>query len=185
MEKQHLCPVWVAYTFLFPVRKLQHNPQKILGPYVKRGMTVMDYGCAMGYFSIPLARMTGPEGMVYCVDIQEKMLIKLEKRALKYNVAGNIKLLLVNKNYRPEELTGRLDFILLFNVVHEVGDKKQLFTDLFSMLKEGGKILFNEPRGHVSPADFERSLRIAEKAGFIITGDKPVKNGIPSLLIKY
>lgn len=184
MENTHLCPVWVAYTFLLPIRKLQHNPDKILSPYVNKGMKVMDYGCAMGYFSIPLARMTGPEGIVYCVDIQEKMLKKLEKRAVRYNVADIIRLLLVNKNFNPSELTEKLDFILLFNVVHEVRDKKQLFTDLVSMLKKGGKILFSEPKGHVRPADFEQSLRLAVGSGLKITGEKPVKNGISMLLVK-
>lgn len=184
MENQHLCPVWVAYTFLLPVRKLQHNPDRILSPYVKNGMKVMDYGCAMGYFSIPLARMTGREGLVYCVDIQEKMLKKLEKRAVRYNVSDIVRPLLVNKNYFPSELREQLDFILLFNVVHEVQDKKQLFTDLESMLKKGGKILFSEPKGHVKPAHFEQSLRLAEGSGLKITGERPVKNGISMVLVK-
>lgn len=184
MEKQHICPVWVAYTFLLPVRKLQHNPQKILRPYVKQGMTVMDYGCAMGYFSIPLARMTGPHGVVYCVDIQEKMLTKLEERAVKYDVAGIIKPLLVNKNYNPAGLSGKLDFVLLFYVVHEVPDKKKLFEDLYSMLKNGGKVLFTEPKGHVSEDDFRRSLRLAEQAGLTITGEKLLRNKLSAVLIK-
>lgn len=184
MEKQHLCPVWVAYTFLLPVRKLQHNPTRILGPYVKKGMKVMDYGCAMGYFSIPLAEMTGHEGTVYCVDIQEKMLSKLEKRVARYNVTDRVKLLLVNKNYDPSELKGELDFILLFNVVHEVADKRQLFSDLGSMLKNGGKLLFSEPKGHVKPSEFQKSLQMAQEAGLKITGEKPVKNGISMVLVK-
>ncbi|NSW94609.1 MAG: class I SAM-dependent methyltransferase [Bacteroidales bacterium] len=184
MEKQRLCPVWVAYTFLLPVRKLQHDPEKILRPYVKKGMKVMDYGCAMGYFSIPLARMTGPEGIVYCVDIQAKMIEKLEKRAVRFNVDNIVKLLLVNKNYNPADFKGQLDFILLFNVVHEVEDKKQLFTDLESMLKKGGKILFSEPKWHVKQSDFEKSLILAQESGLKLTGEKPVKNGISMILIK-
>ncbi|GEM_PF-618057 len=184
MEKTHLCPVWVAYTFLLPVRKLQHNPDEILGPYIKPGMKIMDYGCAMGYFSIPLARMTGPQGTVYCVDIQEKMLEKLEKRAVKYKVDKIIKPLLVDRNYHPEEFSEQLDFILLFNVVHEVPDKKQLFYDLSRMLKKDGKILFSEPKGHVRPERFERSVQIAREAGLSVTGEKPVKNGISAVLIR-
>ena len=113
MEKQHICPWWLGYTFLLPIRKYQHNPQRILGPYVKEGMIVMDYGCAMGYFSIPLARMTGAKGTVYCVDIQEKMLAKLQKRAVKYNVSNVIKLLQVGKNFNADELLEKLDILRL------------------------------------------------------------------------
>ena len=137
MKKQHLCPVWLGYTFLLSIRKYQHNPQKILAPHVKVGMTVMDYGCAMGYFSIPLAQMTGTKGTVYCVDIQEKMLAKLQKRAVKYYVSNVIKPLQVGKNFNPGELLEKIDFALLFAVVHEVPDKDQLFQDLYKMLKPG------------------------------------------------
>ncbi|HPC97725.1 MAG TPA: methyltransferase domain-containing protein [Bacteroidales bacterium] len=184
MKKHHVCPFWVAYTFLLPVRKLQHNPYKILKPYVKQGMTVMDYGCAMGYFSIPMARMTGPSGMVYCVDIQEKMLVNLQKRAARYKVADIIKTLLVNKNFNPEEMAGKLDFVLLFFVAHEVPDQKSLFTGLHLMLKNGGKVLFAEPKGHVSEDDFRRSLRLAEEAGLTITGDKPLRSRLSVILRK-
>jgi ubiquinone/menaquinone biosynthesis C-methylase UbiE len=184
MENEHVCPVWVGYTFLLPVRKLQHNPQKILAPYVKGGMTVMDYGCAMGYFSIPLARITGPKGIVYCVDIQEKMLANLYKRAVKHNVSGVIKLLEVGKNFNPDELSAKLDFVLLFFVVHEVPDKKQLFSDLYKMLKPGAKILFAEPKGHVKPADFEKSLQLAKEAGLKVSDEKPMRKKLSVLLIK-
>ena len=176
METEHICPVWMAYTFLLPVRKLQHNPKKILGHYIKEGMTVMDYGCAMGYFSIPLAKMTGPKGIVYCVDI-------LQKRAIKYNVSGVIKPLEVGKNYNPDELTGKLDFVLLFFVVHEVPDKKQLFSDLHKMLKPGGKILFAEPKSHVKPEDFEKSLLLAKEAGLKVSNDKPECRGLCAFLV--
>jgi ubiquinone/menaquinone biosynthesis C-methylase UbiE len=184
METEHICPVWVAYTFLLPIRKLQHNPKKILGQYIKEGMTAMDYGCAMGYFSIPMAKMTGPEGIVYCVDIQEKMLAGLHKRAVKHNVSGTVKLLEVGKNYDPDELKGKLDFVLLFFVVHEVPDKKQLFSDLYKILKPGAKILFAEPKGHVKLKDFEKSLQMAKEAGLKVSDEKPIRKGLCALLVK-
>jgi cyclopropane fatty-acyl-phospholipid synthase-like methyltransferase len=45
-----------------PIRRLLHNPEKILGPYVKPGMTVMDVGCGMGFCSIAMAKMVGEDG---------------------------------------------------------------------------------------------------------------------------
>jgi 2-polyprenyl-3-methyl-5-hydroxy-6-metoxy-1,4-benzoquinol methylase len=183
MENQHVCPWWLGYTFLIPLRKYQHDPKKILAPYIKPGMTIMDYGCAMGYFSIPLAQMTGTQGRVYCVDIQEKMLSKLEKRASKYSVSSIIKPLQVGKNYNTNDLPEKLDFVLLFMVVHEVPDKAGLFNDLFAMLKPGGKILFFEPKGHVKSEDFENSLQLAKRAGLKVSEEKPIK-GLCAFLIK-
>lgn len=184
MEKLRICPVWLGYTFLLPIRKYQHNPQKILGPHIKEGMTVMDYGCAMGYFSIPLAKMTGSQGTVYCVDIQEKMLENLQRRAVKFNVSAVIKPLKVGKNFNPDELLEKLDFVLLFAVVHEVPDKKLLFNSLYKMLKPGGKILFAEPKGHVKSVDFEKSLHLTREAGFKVMDEKPMRKGWSAFLSK-
>jgi 2-polyprenyl-3-methyl-5-hydroxy-6-metoxy-1,4-benzoquinol methylase len=56
---EHVCPFWVGYLLLSPVRKLITNPDRILRPYVKPGMRVLDAGTAMGFFSLPLARAVG------------------------------------------------------------------------------------------------------------------------------
>jgi len=183
-NNNNICPWWLGYTFLLPIRKFQHNPKKILGSHIKKGMEVMDYGCAMGYFSIPLAQMTGLEGTVFCVDIQHKMLEKLQKRAIKYGVSPTIKPLQIGRNYNSDDLREKLDFVLLFAVVHEVPDKVSLFRDLFSMLKKDGKVLFAEPKGHVKSTDFEKSLQLAKNAGFKVLEEKPLKKGLCSFLQK-
>jgi 2-polyprenyl-3-methyl-5-hydroxy-6-metoxy-1,4-benzoquinol methylase len=179
---QRTCPVWVGYTMLIPLRRLQHNPVKILKPYVREGMKVMDYGPAMGYFSIPLAKLVGSQGKVYCVDIQAQMLEKLRQRALKFGVGQTIETRLVGSDYNPEELKGQLDVVLLFFVVHEVPDKAALFRDIRSMLKPRGKVIFAEPKGHVSESAFNLSLSIARQAGFTVSHEKPVKRGWSALL---
>lgn len=35
---EQVCPVWIGYFLLSPLRKLFQNPNKILSPYVKDGM---------------------------------------------------------------------------------------------------------------------------------------------------
>jgi len=55
----------------------------MLLPYVKTGMTILDVGCAMGFFSLPMAKMVGSTGRVICVDLQEKMIKTLNKKLQK------------------------------------------------------------------------------------------------------
>ena len=38
------------------------------------GMTVLDVGCGMGFFSIGLAKLVGDKGCVIAADVQPKML---------------------------------------------------------------------------------------------------------------
>jgi 2-polyprenyl-3-methyl-5-hydroxy-6-metoxy-1,4-benzoquinol methylase len=166
MEKKHVCPWWLGYLLLIPFRRLRHNPEKILETYIKPGMTVIDYGSAMGYFSLPMARMVGNEGKVFCFDIQEKMLEKLVKRARKSGLENIIKPMLVENNETSDGINGTADFALLFFVAHEVPDQNLLFRNLAAMLKPGALLLFAEPAGHVKLSDFEQSVSYAEKSGF-------------------
>ena len=94
-----VCPAWLGYFLASPIRKLIHPPQTILTPYVREGMTVLDIGCGMGFFSIPLAQMVGAAGKVICVDMQEKMLKRLEKRAQKAGVSARIETRLCSSTY--------------------------------------------------------------------------------------
>ena len=80
-QNHHVCPWWMAYTFDNPVRKLFHNPQKIFDAYIRVGMTVMDVGCGMGYFSRGMAKLVGTSEKVIAVDLQQKMLDIMLKRA--------------------------------------------------------------------------------------------------------
>jgi SAM-dependent methyltransferase len=77
-----------------------------------------------------------------------------------------------------------LDFVLLFAVVHEVPDKARLFNDINSMLKPGGKVLFAEPKGHVNPEEFKKSIQIAKSTGFEEMSEKPMKKGLNAILLK-
>ncbi len=77
----HVCPWWLAYTFDNPLRMFFHKPDKMLSQYVKEGMTVVDIGCGMGYFSIGLAKILKGNGKIIAVDIQKEMLEVVEKRA--------------------------------------------------------------------------------------------------------
>ena len=174
---ERVCPVWIGYFLASPLRKLIQNPEKILSPHIKEGMTVLDIGCAMGFFSLPLANMVGPSGKVICVDLQEKMLSSLEKRAKKAGLIDRIEMRLCKEN--SLELTGldaRIDFALASAVVHEVPDNAGFFSQLQKSLKPGSELLMIEPKGHVSPEGLRTSIANAEKNNFeVISRDQNKK----------
>ena len=66
-----MCPVEPANSLDSKIRKWLQNPRKILSPYIKEGMTVLDVGCGPGFFSIERATMIGRDGMVITVVLQE------------------------------------------------------------------------------------------------------------------
>lgn len=90
MAKSHVFPWWGGYLLLSPLRKRSVDPMDLLRPYVWEGMLALDAGCAMGFFSLPLARLVGPSGRVVCVDIQKRMIAALKRRAASTGLADRI-----------------------------------------------------------------------------------------------
>ncbi len=87
-----ICPHWLGYFLINPFRKLFENPDKLLGQFVREGMIVLEPGCGMGFFTLPLARMVGPKGRVVVVEVQKKMLSVLSRRAEKTGLLDRIEL---------------------------------------------------------------------------------------------
>ena len=133
---------------------------------IKPGMVALDAGCAMGFFSLDMAEMVGPEGKVVCVDLQPKMIKALVRRATKAGVIDRIDHRVCDKNgLGLEDLTGKVDFALAFALVHEVPDAGVFFQQIRAALRPGGVCLVAEPKGHVSEEQLEKTIDAAKRAG--------------------
>ncbi len=166
---QGVCPWWLGYGLLFPFRKLLEHPTKMLGPWVREGMLVIEPGCGMGYFTLDLARMVGPAGRVVAIDVQERMLAGLRRRAARAGLGERIETRLAGPSGLGRgDVAGTADLALAIHMVHEVPDQAAFYRELLAVLRPGAALLVIEPRGHVSAADFEASLREAARAGFVI-----------------
>ncbi len=121
-----------------------------------------------------MARMVGENGRVIAVDLQEEMLEKLKARAGKEGLISRITM--VKASGESLNMAGQdpAVFALAFYVVHEVPDKARLFLELWNALGPCGKLLVAEPTMHVTPEEFQTSLRIAESAGFRAIGEPKV-----------
>lgn len=182
---EHICPVWVGYLLSSPVRKLFQDPEKILYPYVKDGMKVLDVGCAMGFFSLPLAQMVGKRGKIICVDVQEKMIQSLEKRALRAELSDRIETRICRgDSLGLGDIRQGIDFVLASAVVHEVPDAFHFFSEIYKTMKPSGKLLVMEPQGRVSEKDFEKTVSIAKSKGFMVIDHPYVRSSRTVLLQK-
>jgi ubiquinone/menaquinone biosynthesis C-methylase UbiE len=168
-----VCPWWGGYFIDNPLRRLLHRPEKIVGPYVRPGMTVMDVGCGMGLFSIAMAKMVTETGRVIAVDLQQQMLDALGRRAEKAGVAARI------RTHRCEAdrlgVDAAADFVLAFAMVHEVPGQRRLLTEIRDCLKPAGRFLVAEPRLHVSGKAFGQTVALAEEVGLKVVENPAVR----------
>ncbi len=162
-----VCPWWLGYLLAAPWRKLWHDPRTILRPFLAEGMTVVEPGPGMGFFTLDVARLVGPTGRVVAVDIQPRMLEALRRRARKAGLLERIDARLARGDGMGiDDLEGRVDFVLAFAMVHELPNAGRFFTEAHRAMKPGGRLLLSEPRLHVSEKAFGATLKLAQGAGF-------------------
>lgn len=165
------------------LRKLFQSPNKIVGPYISQGYTVLDLGCGPGFFTVEMAKMVGNDGRVIGVDVQTEMLDKLAKKLWNTELANRVDLHQCSTKHLnlPEQL--QADFVLAYYMVHETPDPALFFKEVRKNVKEGGKMLVVEPPFHVSKGSFETCQKIAEKAGWKVVERPGRKGGYSFLLI--
>ena len=162
----HTCPWWLGYALASPIRRIMHEPEKILAPYVREGITALDLGSGMGFFSLAMAKQVGAQGKVICVDLQQEMLDALRKRAERAGFAERI--LLQQAASDDIRVTDPVDFALAFWMAHEVADVRKFLGQVFSVLKPSGSVLLVEPRIHVTSQEFQSIIDHARDAGFTV-----------------
>ncbi len=181
----HVCPWWVGYLLASPLRKLVEHHDKILKPYVRSGMTVADLGCAMGYFSLPAAKLVGPEGRVVCVDLQPRMLETLRKRARRAKLLDRLDLRTCPGDALGcDDLNGQVDVALAMYVVHETPDPPRFIEQIHALLKPGGYFIFSEPKFHVDEQDYRAILDHAQSIGYTYEADFPGSRSLGAVLRK-
>jgi 2-polyprenyl-3-methyl-5-hydroxy-6-metoxy-1,4-benzoquinol methylase len=167
-ERNRVCPVGLAASLESKVRRWLQDPHKILLPFVREGMTVLDIGCGPGFFSTELAKMVGGTGKVVAADLQDGMLRKLSLKIRGTELEERIHLV---KCERDEiNILEKIDFGLAFWIVHEVPNKQSFFKQLKAILNKKARILLVEPKlFHVSRKEFEATSALAEHAGFVVS----------------
>lgn len=146
-------------TWLYKFVDLIWNPQRRLEKIpLKEGMAVVDYGCGPGRYTLPIARLVGPKGKVFAVDIQPLAISTIRKKAAR-EALTNIEALLVD-SYNTGIQGSSIDLVLLIDTLHLIGDCEALFREIRRILKQDGNLLMDP--GHMK---MSRAREIVEGTG--------------------
>jgi ubiquinone/menaquinone biosynthesis C-methylase UbiE len=181
----HVCPPWLGHLIALAPRRLVHNPLRLFGPFVSEGMTVLEPGPGVGFFTIDLARLVGPTGKVVAVDVQPAMIEALRRRAEKAGLLGRIDLRHVESDRMGlGDLEAKVGFAMAFAMVHEVPDASQFFAEVAAALRPDGKLLLAEPIMHVNRKAFTQTIAKAEGAGFSVESRPAIRLSHAAVLVK-
>jgi ubiquinone/menaquinone biosynthesis C-methylase UbiE len=182
MPRVHVCPWWLTYTFDNPLRRLLHDPVRVVAPFVRPGDRVADVGCGMGHFTLGLARAVGPEGRVLAVDLQARQLAVVARRARRAGLQDRVRTRLAAPGSLP--LDDGLAFVLAFWMLHEVPDLAGFLAQVRTALLPGGGLLVAEPRIHVDAGTFADEMAVAREAGFAVRPVPGIRISHAALLLR-
>ncbi len=148
-------------------------------------MSVLEPGCGMGYFTLPIARMAGPTGTVVAVDLQPKMIDGLKRRARRAGLLDRIEAVAcTDADLGLGSRTGLIDLAVAIHVLHEVHDRKRFLEQLFEALRPKGRLLVLEPKGHVPRQKLDAELELSEQVGFRRLEEQALRRSHGTLLEK-
>jgi SAM-dependent methyltransferase len=116
----------------------EHATEALINVGVRRGQTVLDYGCGSGTFTIPSSRIVGKRGKVYAFEARSDRLERVREKAKEASL-GNIVTTLSNSSKSSIDLPDKcIDIILVYDMMHEVEDRQGLVQELHRVLKREG-----------------------------------------------
>ena len=130
--------IFLMATILMRIRGLFRDKKgEVLLTGAKRGDVILDYGCGIGFNTIPAAEIVGKDGMVYALDIHPLAIKSVEKK-IREKGLRNAKTILSGLNTGlPDE---SVDVVLLYNVLPMVKNRPALIKELYRVLKPGGTL---------------------------------------------
>ena len=138
----------IAFKFMtwsYRAYGLIHNTEQDLKKMpLKEGMTVVDYGCGPGRYTLPVAKLVGPKGKVFAVDIHPLAIKTIEEKAAGQSLT-NVEAILVD-SYNTGIPDSSADLVLLLDTMPLIKDYDALFGEMHRILKQDGLLFIEHAR---------------------------------------
>jgi ubiquinone/menaquinone biosynthesis C-methylase UbiE len=126
--------------FILNFRDMFLRPKKILTKVegIRNGVSILDYGCGPGSFTVAAAEMVGKNGTVFAADIHPLAIERVQQSALKKGFK-NIKTILTADNTGLPDSS--IDIVFLFYVLHDFHFPCKIIRELHRVLKSDGILI--------------------------------------------
>ena len=126
----------------FWLRDLFQPPKKILEEVgIAPGISILDYGCGPGSFSLAAAEVVGTSGKVYAVDVYPLAVEIVSRKASK---KGLTNVMVVQSGCKTGAESSTIDVVFLYDVYHGLSDPVGVLTELHRVLKPDGALSFSD-----------------------------------------
>ena len=141
---------------------------------INKGHTVLDFGCNVGHYTIPVAKVVGKESKVYAVDKDSEALTQLMQTA-KSEGLENIVPITTSGEFNINLKNESVDVVLLYDILHYINlkERRKLYNEVYRILKISGFLSIypkhyklDEPLGELSDTELESLIQEIENKNF-------------------
>lgn len=103
------------------------------------GQKILDFGCRVGHYTIPAAKVVGNEGIVYAVDKDLGALNEMSRKVTAHNL-NNVRVTKTSGQLKLPLESRVVDVVLLYDILHYFlkDERMKLYHEAFRVLKQGG-----------------------------------------------
>jgi len=141
---------------------------------VEKGQVILDFGCGVGHYTIPVAKVVGKEGKVYAVDKDREVLNRLMQTA-KSERLKNIEPMNTQEELKIDLEDESVDVVLLYDVLHYMDQRRKILDEVRRVLKPDALLSvypkhhkFDDPLWTLANMGLEDVIKEIEKADFRI-----------------
>ncbi|MBI9068263.1 MAG: class I SAM-dependent methyltransferase [Salinivirgaceae bacterium] len=132
---------------------------------IKKGQTVVDYGCGPARYIENISKAIGRDGMLYAADIHPLAINKVREKIVKFNLCNVDTVFL--KGYPCSIPANIANVVLALDMFHMVEDTKSLLKEFNRIVKPDGMVIIED--GH--QARDETKKKILDSGYFIIEAE--------------
>ncbi len=137
---------------------------RLLG--IKEGHSVVEFGCGIGRYTIPLSQVVGEKGQVVAIEREPEEVAVLRKRMNLFCEQGSIEILNSEDIRLPSVDDGTIDRVLIFDVLQYIENFELFFKSIHRVLKPGGSLhVYPAKVPHPGAVDMEHVDSIIHKLG--------------------
>lgn len=136
-------------------------PKRIRQFGLKEGMTLVDYGCGPGRYTIPMAKTVGEGGKVYAVDLNPLSLEDVKEKAAREGLKNVV--CAQARGFHAEVPSGIADAIVavdMFFYIRAGNDRVAFFKELARIAGKGCRLVIDG--GHITMEETKKRIEDAE-----------------------
>jgi ubiquinone/menaquinone biosynthesis C-methylase UbiE len=168
LESQQSLLGFKAMSLMFWFRDLiRPRRNTLVDAGIRTGASVLDFGCGPGGYILPLAKLVGPSGRIYALDINPAAIKSVKGLAARHQLR-NVETIVSDGPYGLPD--GCLDLVLLYDVLHHLSHPDDVLAELHRVLKPEGVLSVSDH--HLRENDIVTGITASGRFKLLKKGEK-------------